>query len=123
MAEYREHCHDILVLLEWPTDAVNAALQSENSLEILKDNLQKLKRLVEKKDSFEVELQKFQRMMIFVFCITSLESYLFDVFSKKVFESPENKEKYLKVEKGFEQKKLTLAEIIQKYKSLDNDIN
>jgi hypothetical protein len=52
----------------------------DDPLIILKSNLDKLRRLVVEKNSLPTDLQKMQRMMIYSFCITSLEVCLSDLY-------------------------------------------
>jgi hypothetical protein len=63
---------------------IEAALSNKEPLANLKKNLDLLSRLLEEKEHFSPDLQKFQLMMVFSFCITSLESYLSDTFARTV---------------------------------------
>jgi len=88
-------------------------------LDILQESLEKMKRLTRSKDSLSPDLQKFQRMMIFSFCITALETYLADVFGKKIFEDEETKQKYLEAEANLKDQKFTYAQVYSIHKKMD----
>lgn len=101
---------------------IDAALDNQTPLISLKQNLEKLKKLLIYKDGFEEELQKFQHMMIYGFCITSLESYLSDMFTKQVFKNQAHKQKYLETESTLKNKKFSYPQIMDIYKKLDLDL-
>ena len=48
-----------------------------------KKRQQDIRRLLTEKDKMDQSLHKFQLMMLYGFCITSLEAYLSDVFAKR----------------------------------------
>ncbi|TAE32822.1 MAG: hypothetical protein EAY65_06165 [Alphaproteobacteria bacterium] len=73
---------------------IDAALENGEPFTQLNKNLNLLLSLMEKKDSFELELQNFQLMMVFSFCITSIESYLSDTFARIVMQDNKLKKEY-----------------------------
>ena len=101
---------------------IEAALSNQEPLKNLKENLDLLLQLLEEKEHFLPNLQKFQLMMVFSFSITSLESYLSDTFARSVLNDNELKKKYLNSEKSLKKEKILLSEIFDKYFNIDNKI-
>jgi len=98
---------------------VEAALDDQKPLENLKQNLSLLRQLLAEKDLMDQSLHKFQLMMIYTFCVTSLEAYLSDMFVKKVMSDKELKKKYLQSEKKFGKEKIRISQIFEKYEGID----
>jgi hypothetical protein len=74
---------------------IDAALDNQTPLVNLTHSLLRLRRLLAEKDKMDQSLHKFQLMMIYGFCITSLEAYLSDAFAKRVMNDTNLKKKYL----------------------------
>ena len=104
-------------------DAVLDAPQSEAPFNNLGNNVQTLRELIDKKDALEfADLQRFQLMMIFSFCITTLETYLSDTFTKHVFSGQEEREKYLQNDGGLKDKNFKYGEIYRHHAKIDEVI-
>lgn len=103
---------------------IDAALELDesNPRDAVRIRLGKLRRMLNQKELLEAELQDFQRMMIFTFCITTMESFLSDVFVRKVMANPECKEKFLSADKVLSEEKLLLSEIFKRQKELDVEV-
>lgn len=100
---------------------IDAVVDNRNTpLENLKKSLTLLSKLLDEKQYFQIELQKFQFMMIYSFCITSLESYLSDTFVKQVLGDQKLKKEYLNSEASFKEKKIFLSKIFDEYSSIDS---
>lgn len=95
----------------------DAALENPTPLKGLNNNLSQLELLLEQKDLTDPSLHEFQRMMIFSFAITSLETYLFEAFIQKVMLDPSLKAKYMA--ENFKGAKIDIADIPAK---IDNVI-
>ena len=99
---------------------INAALDNQTPLENLRQSLVLLRRLLAEKDQMDQSLHKFQLMMIYGFCITSLEAYLSDVFAKRVINDTKLKKKYLQSEKSLKEQKIFLSQVFDKYEKIDD---
>jgi uncharacterized protein YdcH (DUF465 family) len=99
---------------------INASLDNQTPLENLRQSLVLLQRLLAEKDQMDHSLHKFQLMMIYIFCITSLETYLSDVFAKHVMNDTELKKKYLGSEKSLKEQKISLSQVFDKYEEIDD---
>lgn len=79
---------------------VDAALDMGVPIDAVYLRLQKLKKLLDEKEMMDASVQDFQRMMIYSFCITTLESFLSDVLIKRVMQESSLKAKYLNAING-----------------------
>lgn len=77
---------------------IDATLDDKTPLGTLQYNLMSMKKLLKEKDLMDESLHRFQLMMIFGFCITSLESYLSHIFIDKVLKNEKLKGKYIQAE-------------------------
>jgi len=98
---------------------VDAALEDKGALDGLYNNLNSMRSLLKEKDLMDAKLHRFQLMMIYGFCITSLESYLSDVFARQIFSDDCLKEKYLNAEKSLKEQKFSLGDLYKKHKTID----
>lgn len=106
-----------------PDDYEFEALRSEKRpLENLEKRLLCLRQLLKQKDLMDGSLQQFQLMMIFSFSIGSMEAFLSDLFTIKLLSDDEFKARYLKVDKDLAQKKISLSDLYDKHKSIDDII-
>lgn len=90
---------------------LEASLSNPNSLDTLHRSLESMKQLLEEKDLMNANLHKFQLMMVFGFCITSLEAYLWHVFTTKVLKDEALKKKYIKSDGQLNSFKKTASQI------------
>lgn len=98
---------------------INAALDNQTPLINLTQSLLRLRRLLAEKDKMDQSLHKFQLMMIYGFCITSLEAYLSDAFAKRVMNDKNLKKKYLQSEQSLKEQKIPLSQVYDKYEKID----
>lgn len=101
---------------------IEAALTATDSLLSLGKNLDLLTSLIQKNDELEPDLQKFQMMMTFTFCITSLETYLADTFIRTVYTNEAVKKIYVFKWKPFKETKISLNEIYNELKKIDKRV-
>lgn len=83
---------------------IETSLSNIDPIETLHNSLESMERLLKEKDLMDESLHRFQLMMIFGFCITSLESYLYHIFTEKVLTNEILKIKYIEYDtrvKGF----------------------
>jgi len=99
---------------------IDAALDNQTPLGNLTHSLSLLKQLLEEKDKLNQKLHRFQLMMIYCFCITSLEAYLSDVFAKRVMNDKKLKIAYLRSEESLKNQKISLSQVFDKYKEIDD---
>ena len=99
-----------------------ALLSDKKPLDNLEKSLSCLRELIKQKDLMDPSLQQFQLMMIFTFCIGSLEAFLSDVFARKVFMDDKYKGRYLKAETKLSQKKILLSSFHEQPELLDQEI-
>ena len=101
---------------------VEAALDELILIDAVYIKLNRLESLLNHHASISVDLQPFYLMMVFSFCITVLESYLSDVFIRKVFISQDYKQKYLNANSELRLKKISMVDIYKEHASIDNTI-
>jgi len=98
---------------------IDAALDNQTPLLNLAQSLLRLRRLLAEKDKMDQSLHKFQLMMIYGFCITSLEAYLSDAFAKRVMSDRDLKKKYLQSERSLKEKKISLSQVYEMHEKID----
>lgn len=98
---------------------IDAALDNQTPLVNLTQSLVRLRLLLAEKDKMDQSLHKFQLMMIYGFCITSLEAYLSDAFAKRVMSDKNLKKKYLQSEQSLKEQKISLSQVYEKYEKID----
>jgi len=101
---------------------IDAALDNQTPLVNVTQSLVRLRRLLAEKDKMDQSLHKFQLMMIYGFCVTSLEAYLSDVFAKCVMNDKNLKKKYLQSEQSLKEHKIYLSQVYDKYEKIDDVI-
>lgn len=90
---------------------IDAALDMGIPIDAVYLRLQKLGKLLDEKEMMDASVQDFQRMMIYSFCITTLESFLSDTLIKRVMQEATLKAKYLNAING--KVKPSLAKLYQ----------
>lgn len=101
---------------------IDAALDNQTPFVNLAQSLLRLRRLLAEKDKMDQSLHKFQLMMIYGFCVTSLEAYLSDVFAKRVMSDQNLKKKYLQSEQSLKEQKISLSQVYDQYQKIDDVI-
>lgn len=101
---------------------IEAALDEKVSPDSVYRKLDKLERLWGRHEEMPAELQEFQLMMTFSFCITVLESHLSDVFLRAVSRSKDNKQRYLSANAELRDAKVALHEVYATHDGLDEKI-
>ncbi len=101
----------------WPRDddfyEIEASLSNATPINTLISSLNSMTELLAAKDATEPHLHRFQLMMIFSFCITTLEAYLGHVFTTAVLGSEDSKIKYLRSGGRMDGFKKTAAQIYE----------
>ena len=73
-----------------------------------------------------IDIQKDLRLnyyrLLYANVITAMETYLFDAFVNKVFKIKENLRKFISTTKYFQEKKITISEIFERYESIENEV-
>jgi len=103
---------------------LNSAIENNNPFENFRFGMDCLSQIkayltIENRDDRE-PLYRLQKMMLFVSCITVLETYLSDVFKIQVRNSKENKRLFLKT-KNFNEK-IEIKDIFQHFEQLEGTI-
>ncbi len=109
-------------LSDYDNYEVDAALDESIPIDAVYIKLNRLESLLNHHDSISGDQQPFYLMMVFSFCITILESYLSDVFIRKLFTSQDYKQKYLSANSDLKLKKIPLGDIYKEHSSIDNTI-
>lgn len=95
------------------------SLETAEPFEKLTERLNNLLKLLDEKERFDPALQKFQRMMVYSFSVTTLETFLWELFTKRVFQSDKTRKLFLENEPSFKDSKVKLSEILQHCSTLD----
>lgn len=88
----------------------------------LKNSLKSVSKLVAHSKDFDQQERKFSNMMNFNFCITLLEAYLSEVFTRAVFSSQKTKTQFLKKDLNLGPSKILIGDIFETLDNIDNKI-
>lgn len=88
----------------------------------LKNSLKSVSKLIAHSKDFDQQEQKFSNMMNFSFCITLLEAYLSEVFTRAVFSSQKMKTQFLKKDPILGPSKFPLGDIFERFNNIDTFI-
>jgi hypothetical protein len=70
-------------------------IRDSQPLEILRSNVTKVKRLIKSRSRLKADIQAINQMMVFGQLITLMETFLCDVFTKRVFLSDASRKRFL----------------------------
>lgn len=70
-------------------------IRDSEPLEILRSNISKVKRLIKSRSRLKADIQAINQMMVFGQLITFMETFLCDVFTKKVFLNEASRKRFL----------------------------
>ena len=93
-----------------------------NIIHIFNNSINNLKLLLKIKIP-DSEIQKYQNDLLFSNVYTIIETLLSDIFCFKIFSSKDIQRKFLENYDEFNNKKLTFAELFDKYENIENEIN
>ena len=93
-----------------------------NIVHIFNNSINNLKLLLKIKIP-DSEIQKYQNYLLFSNVYTIIETLLSDIFYFKIFSSKDIQRKYLENHEEFNTKKLSFAELFDKYENIENEIN
>lgn len=93
-----------------------------NIIHIFNNSINNLK-LLSKIKIPDSEIQKYQNYLLFSNVYTIIETLLSDIFCFKIFSSKDIQRKFLENHDEFNTKKLTFAELFDKYENIENEIN
>lgn len=93
-----------------------------NIIHIFNNSINNLKLLLKIKIP-DSEIQKYQNYLLFSNVYTIIETLLSDIFCFKIFSSKDIQRKFLENYDEFNNKKLTFAELFDKYENIENEIN
>lgn len=101
---------------------INNIEKISNIIHIFNNSINNLKLLLKIKIP-NPEIQKYQNYLLFSNVYTIIETLLSDVFCFKIFNNKDIQRKFLENYDEFNTKKLTFAELFDKYENIENEIN
>ena len=101
---------------------INNIEEISNIIHIFNNSINSLKLLLKIKIPNH-EIQKYQNYLLFSNVYTIIETLLSDIFCFKIFNNKDIQRKFLENYDEFNTKKLTFAELFDKYENIENEIN
>lgn len=101
---------------------INNIEEISNIIHIFNNSINSLKLLLKIKIP-NPEIQKYQNYLLFSNVYTIIETLLSDIFCFKIFNNKDIQRKFLENYDEFNTKKLTFAELFDKYENIENEIN